>query len=172
MMRWLFEQPLVRDLVTAPSINSIILWSDNGGHFHSNVFSYWSMVELLGEIRSLDHVEHNFFVEYHGKNGCDAHFAHIGYWVDSYSLEWPDGVNTTPDVMRAISAGTALAAQHKKKPIVLGPLNENDTSPPVVWSHETSTHPMNFDVERLPDHIVQPLVDPKRMECTLQIPAG
>lgn len=170
MMRHLLEQPFVRDMIT-PSITTINMWSDNGGHFHSNIFSYWSMVELLGKIPTLHHVRHNFFVEYHGKNACDGHFANIQYWMDSYSLSWPKGINNTPEVMKSISEGTQTAAPHKHHPKAHGPLNVHDESQPVSMERDTSTHPINFDVEQLPDHIQLPLTDPMRMECALEIPA-
>ena len=107
---------------------------------------------------NLQLVAMNFFVPYHGKNPCDQHFSKLSYWVTSYSLEWPKGIDKTEGIIKAITDGTAVADRNRNKK------RKNRSKRKQV------TLPINCDKLVLPEHIRDPLVNPQRMECTLTVP--
>ena len=72
----LFIHPQFKHL----KIDKIIVWSDVGKHFRNGMLAYFfANLPKSHEI----FVEHNFFVESHGKNICDVHFSQVEFYFKS-----------------------------------------------------------------------------------------
>jgi hypothetical protein len=56
-------------------VETLMLWSDCGQHFRSQVFIHTALWESFSWLQKLNRVAVNFFAEKHGKGECDQHFS-------------------------------------------------------------------------------------------------
>lgn len=163
-MRHIVKVPEIHRLINDPLITDIITWCDNGNHFHSNKFLYFTLVELPYHLDlGVKHVDTNFFPPYHGKNPVDQHFAKISHFVAKFSMEWPKGIRSTKHVVLAIEKGEQLAAKHYDKKRAARNGNAK---------RDLITIPLDCDLESVPKYISDPLQKGvHRIEATLVLPA-
>lgn len=71
------------DVFKSKNFKWLSIWMDNGpNHFKTKeLFSYFYNIPKNFPI---DHVEWNFFVEYHGKSVCDSRFSHVKAMLREY----------------------------------------------------------------------------------------
>ncbi len=83
------------------SFNNLHFWMDvSPHHFHTHEMTH-TMISLSA---LYDHVSWNYFVEYHGKNICDSHFALLSKFLSAYEQRSVVPLSSLDDLLRMFKA--------------------------------------------------------------------
>jgi hypothetical protein len=102
------------------NIKRISVWTDGGpAHFRTLEYCYF-MDDLKGR-GVFEKVEWNYFIEYHGKNICDSHFAHISGIIKEFERQGT--ITSTDHLIQVLRTGfrkmfdnSAIRDSVRKKP--------------------------------------------------------